>query len=270
MLTLLFWNLKDMPLTSSIVRIAFVHAVDVIMLAETQLDPTETATALNAATGGGFGFAPSDRKKIQVYFRLNLGHLAEQYVDAMGNITIRRLDLQMAPSILLAVVHAPAKGSWGGASQAGNAGELARDILRVEEDVNHDRTVVVGDLNMNPYEAGICGAHGFNAAITKRQASLGVRTVQGRDYPYFYNPMWAQFGDRTPGPPGTYYHRSPPPESHIWNVYDQVLLRPSLMDKLHSVEVLASDGTDLLTTDAGLPSQATCSDHLPLLIRLNI
>ena len=81
--------------------------------------------------------------------------------------------------------------------------------------------------------------------------------------------MWGQFGDRTDGPPGTFYHLAPPPESHVWNIYDQVLLRPSMMDKLEVVEVLSSDGTESLLTTSGLPSEMACSDHLPLLVRLN-
>jgi hypothetical protein len=173
------------------------------------------------------------------------------------------------PAFLVAVLHAPAKGPWSREGQAGHAGVLARDLLLAERDAGHERTIVVGDLNMNPYEAGVCGVHGFNAAMTRRQARSGQRTVQGRSFPYLYNPMWGCFGDRTSGPPGTFYHRSLPPEGHAWNIYDQVLLRPALMDKLEMLEVLTTDGVDPLVTDAGLPDSVNASDHLPVLFRLD-
>ncbi len=81
--------------------------------------------------------------------------------------------------------------------------------------------------------------------------------------------MWGLFGDRTPGPAGTYYHAASG-LSHYWHMFDQVLLRPDLMDSLAEVRILDSDGQESLLTDAGNPRSSTASDHLPLLVRLNV
>ena len=59
---------------------------------------------------------------------------------------------------------------------------------------------------MNPFEEGVVGAKGLHAVMTRRIAAKGSRVVQGKEYPFFYNPMWGLFGDRQDSPSGTYYY----------------------------------------------------------------
>ncbi len=58
------------------------------------------------------------------------------------------------------------------------------------------------------------------------------------------------------------------PVNYFWNMYDQVLVRPALIDHLSEVRILDHDGTESLLTPGGLPGRADGSDHLPLLFRL--
>lgn len=60
---------------------------------------------------------------------------------------------------------------------------------------------------MNPFDEGVVKAAGLHAMMTKATANERFRTVQGREYPFFYNPMWGFFGDRTDGPAGTFHYR---------------------------------------------------------------
>jgi hypothetical protein len=101
-------------------------------------------------------------------------------------------------------------------------------------------------------------------------ARASERIVAGRPFRFFYNPMWGHFGDRTPGPPGTYYHGPASPEAYYWNLFDQVLLRPDLMTTLTELRILDHDGTEPLVTGKGRPRSAELSDHLPVLFRLNL
>jgi hypothetical protein len=84
---------------------------------------------------------------------------------------------------------------------------ISEEIRRVETSVGHSRTVVVGDLNMNPFEDGMISADGFHAVMTSEIANKQPRSIQGNQYPFFYNPMWGRFGDNSEGPPGTFYQR---------------------------------------------------------------
>jgi len=123
---------------------------------------------------------------------------------------------------------------------------------------------------MNPFDVGVVGAHALNAVMTRELARKEKRTVASQPYRLFYNPMWGHFGDRTPGPPGTYFYAASTPGNYYWNVFDQVLLRPQLMDDLVELRILDTDGCTSLVTPKGYPRSAETSDHLPVLFRLNL
>lgn len=82
---------------------------------------------------------------------------------------------------------------------------------------------------MNPFEAGIVGAGGFHAVMDRAIALKRSRVFQKKERNFFYNPMWGCFGDATPGPPGTYYYRGGM-VSYFWNIFDQILIRPDLLE----------------------------------------
>jgi hypothetical protein len=121
---------------------------------------------------------------------------------------------------------------------------------------------------MDPFDPGVVGA--LSAVMTQEIAAGGERTVGGRQYPFFYNPMWGCFGDRTEGPPGTLFYSTSELVNRYWNVYDQVLVRPDLMGKLADVRILDTDGQEPLLTDRGRPRRSELSDHLPILCRLRV
>jgi hypothetical protein len=147
---------------------------------------------------------------------------------------------------------------------------LVRDIANTEDRLGHRRTILVGDLNMNPFDLGVVGAQALHAVMTRQLARREERQVMGKPYRFFYNPMWSLFGDRTPGPAGSYYHRASNPGNLFWNMYDQVLLRPDLMDHLNDLQIPTTDGQSDLVTRHGLPKKSDCSDHLPILFRMDL
>jgi hypothetical protein len=129
----------------------------------------------------------------------------------------------------------------------------------------------MGDLNVNPFEAGMVGTGGLHAVMSREVASRGSRTVQAREYDFFYNPMWAHFGDRQNGPPGTYYYDKAEHVTYFWNIFDQILVRPALLEGLgsESVRILTSVKGLSLLGPGGRPDRAVASDHLPVLLDLD-
>jgi hypothetical protein len=166
--------------------------------------------------------------------------LREVYVDASGRLTVRILRYGET-EVLFGAAHLSSKIHWSREDQAAEVHELSRQIRAEEERRGHSRTILVGDLNMNPFDDGVVQANGLHAMMTRATAEEGSRRVQGRDYPFFYNPMWGLFGDRTPGPPGTYYYRHPGHLSYEWNIFDQVLLRPGVVPFFENVEIITKD-----------------------------
>ncbi|GAB4457951.1 MAG: hypothetical protein OHK0029_18480 [Armatimonadaceae bacterium] len=108
---------------------------------------------------------------------------------------------------------------------------LARRIHELETERDITRTVLVGDLNLNPFDVGVVGTEGLHAVMTQQTALRESRTVQGKQYPFFYNPMWSHFGDNADTPAGTYYQDRAEAICYFWNMFDQVLIRPSLISR---------------------------------------
>lgn len=268
MTTFLFWNLNRRPLGAMVGQLAKVHDVDVVILIECTIADEQLLSVLNSSTGANFNKPFSPTGKVQLFSRLP--HDTIQPVLDDGRLTVRRLIFQTT-DILLAALHFPSKVNWNDRDQQDEAGVFARHIAQCEAEFRHRRTVVVGDFNMNPFEHGMSSSHGFHGVMTRTIARRVSRTVNDREYPFFYNPMWSCFGDRTEGPPGTHYYDGGKPLTYFWNVYDQVLIRPDLLDRFHDeLSILDSDGVRSLLTSRGRPDIKDGSDHLPLLFRLDL
>ena len=270
MVTFLFWNLNKKPLLDSVARLVQAHEVDVLMLAECVIDESEIEGTLRRTVDAAFSSTTSSGGKIGIFTRLPNSSIIELFNDPFGGLTIRRIEVGRPPGIMLAVVHLPSRVNWDKDDQSLQMTSLVRDIVNTEGSLEDPRTILVGDLNMNPFDVGVIGAQALHAVMTRKLASRKDRKVMGKSYRIFYNPMWSFFGDRTPGPPGTYYHRASNPGNLFWNIYDQVLLRPSLMDDLVNLQILTTDGQSDLVTRDGLPNKSNCSDHLPILFRMDL
>jgi hypothetical protein len=270
MTTFLFWNTRQKPVEEAIAALVETHMVDVLILAEFSTRPVELLERLNQPGKVGFHLTYGVSKGIVVFTGFS-----SQFVHPIfetDRISIRRLSLPARVEILLALVHLPSKLYWSEGSQAIECTELAREIRIQEEKAGHNRTVVVGDLNMNPFETGLVSAAGLNAVMTRDLAVRRFRTVQSKQYPFFYNPMWNHFGDEHDGPPGTYYYERSEQVCYFWNIFDQVLLRPDLMNRCSAggVRVLTEAGNLPLLSTEGRPNTQLASDHLPLLFELDL
>lgn len=188
-----------------------------------------------------------------------------------ARVSIRRLALPARQEILLAAAHLPSRLHFSDESMIFECTNLARMIREQEVASGHQRTILLGDLNVNPFEVGVVGTGGLHAVMSRQVASRGSRTVQSREYDFFYNPMWGHFGDRSGGVPGTYYYDRAEHVTYFWNIFDQVLVRPALLSGLASdgVRVLTSAGGASLLGPGGLPNRSIGSDHLPLLTELS-
>jgi hypothetical protein len=52
-------------------------------------------------------------------------------------------------------------------------------------------------------------------------------------------------------------------------MFDQVLLRPSLVGRLRDLQILDSDGVSLLVDEEGKPTKEHLSDHLPVFFQID-
>jgi hypothetical protein len=126
-------------------------------------------------------------------------------------------------------------------------------------------------MNMNPFEIGVVGAGGLHGVMDRRIASAGSRKVRGKSHMFFYNPMWSKFGDAGPAPPGTYFRNKGEDVNYFWHMFDQVLVRPALLDSLPNdgVSIVSRVGDMDLLKKSGRPNSEVASDHLPIVCKLS-
>lgn len=269
-ITFLFWNVNRRPLAPLVAELVREKSVDVVILAESAGDDLAYIESLSSQTGRAFHKPYANSDKIDVFTHLPAELLCPVYDDVSRRMTVRRLTLGMT-DLLLVALHFPSKVNWSEHDQAGEAVTLCREVCRLEDEHGHQRTIIVGDFNMNPFERGMTSCHGFHAVMTKEIALKQHRTVLGRDYRFFYNPSWNHFGDRTTGPAGTHYYAPGKPIQFFWNHFDQLLLRPSLLPYFHDdFTVLDRCGEQTLLNLHGHPDTTIGSDHLPILFRLHV
>ncbi|MGA2372950.1 MAG: hypothetical protein ACLP3R_12325 [Candidatus Korobacteraceae bacterium] len=266
MLKFLFWNLNGNDVSSLLSRMAQDELVDVFILAECASEPWRLLEALNAERSEyQIGWSNCDRL-------LFLTRFDSHWLTALfesSHISIQRLEMPARRSLLIAAAHLPSKLHFSEESQVFESVQLARMIEEVEASEGHQRTVVLGDLNMNPFEAGMVGARGgLHAVMSRSVAGRDTRTVQNEKYRFFYNPMWNHLGDRT-DVGGTFYYENSEAVCYFWNMYDQVLLRPDLLKGFapEQVRIVTKiGGVSLL--EGGRPDTKVASDHLPVLVEL--
>jgi hypothetical protein len=267
-MVVMFWNVNRNNCDAYIASLVQEYDVSVVVLAENSSREEETLVHLKSHADSHFHAPPATTKRIQFFIRHGTLDLSEKYGEEGGRLTIRKLHWE-GQYFLLAAVHLRSKLHFSNESQSFETIEFHRKIREYEDSEGHQRSIVVGDFNMNPFEPGMIAAAGLNSAMTIQTAQSGQRIVQGKAYNYFYNPMWSLFGDRNHGPSGTYYYRSSDHISYDWNMFDQVLLRPEVAGYLQHLEIVTK--TDLISlADAnGIPSSGVASDHFPIIFSLS-
>lgn len=270
MLTILFWNIKKRPLESLIAEIVEAYSVDILLLAECDIESSAMLEELNAISElTSFFHIDNPSGRIAIYHSLNLQWIVPK-LDADG-LTFYDIDHPHYGKLLIVAAHLPSRLHRTLEDLNFNATRLRVYIEETEEEVGHTRTVIIGDLNMNPFDSGVTSAEGFHGVMSRRVAERRQRRVGGQPRRFFYNPMWSRLGDESIGPPGSYYYNNSSQVNYFWHTFDQVLIRPELLPHFRNenLRVLTQVGTRSLLTTNGLPDSSVASDHLPLLLSLN-
>jgi len=265
----LFWNINWKPVSELIVALVEEHAIDVLMLAESDIDQGHLLRSLNDRSHD-FHFAPSAPAPVQMF--IGTPTYVVRNVDDGSRYSIRELRMPGCIAVLVALLHLPSRLFVDERSQDFECTITAQSIREAEARVGHERTLVVGDFNMDPFSAGIVGAAGFNAAMHRNTASRGGRMIRGENYPFFYNPMWNHFGDERKPASGTYYYEKGDHVAYYWHMFDQVLIRPTLLNRLPvpGVRIPTSAGDVSLLGPNGHPDATAGSDHLPIVFSLDL
>jgi hypothetical protein len=267
---LLFWNMGFKATPALVGMLAAQHQPDIIVLVESAHGIVTMVEEVNMHTGLLYDIPFSVTDRIQFLVKMPGEHIQPLY-DGVG-MSIKHVQPILGQNFILAAVHLPSKLQLDSDEQAALCSRWVTHIREAETRVGHLRTLLIGDMNMNPFESGLVGAEGFHAVSSRAVAARKTRTVLGEKRLLFYNPMWSMMGDSV-DPPGTYYYASSNPVTYFWNTFDQVLLRPELARYFAPGDVLvaSSAGSESLLGPGGFPNRKI-SDHLPVIgtIRLEV
>ena len=260
---ILFWNVGKRQLDQRIVDLATDTSADVIFLAENGGDSTETLDRLQRVSKQFFRPTSIAEGRLQCFCRTPSLGLEE--ISHESRTSYRKM-LFSGESICLVATHGVDLRNNDSDHRCGFAHELANEIRRVKLAFSL-AAVVVGDLNMNPFDPGMWLPTALNAVPTRQCASKGTRAFNGKEYDLYYNPMWSVLGDGSPGPPGTIYDASAQGFPG-WSVFDQALVHYSLVSLFRNVEILTTAAGQNLATPKGRPSRVAGSDHFPNLLTM--
>jgi hypothetical protein len=200
MLTFLFWNMggeltqktppkkvaeRNQRLYEMIGNLARRQDVDLLMIAEWPIPLPSILKSIN--TNNPIKFKENDPKslceRVVIFPRSTVADLI--LVSESAKYTLRRVRLLPAtrPEFLLFVAHMGSKMYKSDASQTGQSPGI-NEIIRSAEG-SQRKTIVVGDLNMNPFDDAMTIAEGFNSVMTREIALRGSRELDGVDHPFF-------------------------------------------------------------------------------------
>jgi len=277
----LFWNIKRSNTTKDqieiepvLAQLAKENGVDVLMLAEAgNLDESKLLEYIGNIYHA-FQFVSTQSDKVKVLVRVDFNKTAK-LIDEGSESRFACLSWFMAGKAnLLVVAHLPSKLNNSPSEMkyrlSGWLDLIQRSEARVSqrEKMVSQRRVIVGDLNMNPFESLMTDPPCFNAVSCAKIASRMTRKYHGKIYAYLYNPMWKFLGDSYQRQ-GTYFHNSPGADEVHWNILDQVLISPTLLVdfKLKGLDILAGTQNESFLNNHDRPNESY-SDHLPIAFKL--
>jgi hypothetical protein len=227
--TFMFWNVAGKYVPEAIAAASIENEIDMLILAECPIREVELLISLNSSTSRQtYTEIHKGLSKLRMFTRLPESGVTPVYDD--GRVAIRRIAPPVGRELLLVAAHLPSKLRTDDQTQSNKVRNVCSEIALAEKNAGHKNTIIIGDLNMNPFEHAMVAADGFHAVMDTHVAMKMCRTVNGRDYDFFYNPMWSLLGDNSLGPSGTYYYNSGGLINYYWNTFDQILIRPELIE----------------------------------------
>lgn len=180
-----------------------------------------------------------------------------------------KIELKNRIELLLFAVHLPSLLNKTDSEISMLSTKLKTNFESIEKDYNINKSLVVGDFNMNPFCIGMVNSYGFNSIMCKKTALKNSRIVDNQKMYYYYNPMWNLMGNKSNKVLGTYYHHKSS-SSYVWNTFDQVILRPNLIEIFEedSLKIITTVGKYELLSPNGRPNEKIYSDHLPITFNL--
>ena len=199
-MTIIFWNTQQKQLAEVSATLMREHNAEFLITAENSIPTPLMEQALNL---GASRLSPrvselassSDAKHKCVSSALYHRNMFEFSSCPHGRYRMWEIRAPLKPPVLVIAVHlADSRNNTEQDQQQLIIATIIPAIIRAEQTVGHQNTIVIGDFNIDPYSESMVGAFGFHAVSTRSVAKRGQRTVHSEERGFFYNPMWRDSG----------------------------------------------------------------------------
>lgn len=268
------YNKKHDNIHNAILTMSEKYDLNFILLVEAQqLDIESMLQSLNYKVKDKFSLGVTEKVLSTIGQRFVIFHTVN------NNINVQRMDdreriLSTAYNIngsdvLINLVHLRDKYNHSDKTLDAFAHDHAIHIKKFEIENCSEKSLLVGDFNLNPYQDGMMNVNAFNAIMSPYIVEKGVRKWNGNEYKYFYNPSWNVLGKQENNNQvfGTYYYdNNQEVDLAYWYMLDQLILRKDLLKSYRSssLEIISNVGNIDLLNKKGIPDKKEYSDHLPI------
>lgn len=258
-MNLLFWNLKKKQLSSYAIQLCRDQSVDICAFAESD--------CIDDALFNNEGMRRIKTNSNIALFSRYSSKIIKVIMEGR-RYSIILLNSPISGIVMICVVHLVSAASASGETRIIETTLLANEIRNAQKLHASSHTIIFGDFNQNPYDAGMVAGGCFNATADRMIAEKMQRIIQGRPHPYMYNPMWKFYGSKV-RPFGTYFYSSSDHMAVNWNILDQFLISPSLLHKVcdNDFKIITNIGSHQLIRNNGNINARVYSDHLPILMK---
>ena len=258
---LLFWNINNKD--NADLALACMREKEVGIAAFGEFSGTEFSDELLKSSGyRPIGYGGSDKVKI----------IAQESIEVLdcfeeSRFTVLPMKIDKICFVMAAAHLVDRMSSADPEPRLVDIRKMMDVIHGYESELSINRTIVMGDLNANPYDKELLLPNAFNAMLFKGIVRNKTgRTWCGNEYPFLYNPTIHWLSEELENYGSFYY--SGDCTNPIWNCYDQALVSPELMDSINSYSYLKRIGDrDLI---AKVRPNSKISDHLPLLVDIDL
>ena len=185
MTSILFWNINKKPLLREIKELCNDNYVDILVLAECQLSDVQILQAINLNSKNKYTAPLNLVSNLSFFYRYPIRSIVP--IQDERRILIRGISLANSNNFTLVGLHLPSKLYMFEVEQGFNSVRAASIIREAEAKIGHDRTLVIGDFNMNPFEIGMVSANAFHAVMDRHIASQVRGCLRSINY-CFYAP----------------------------------------------------------------------------------
>lgn len=254
----MFWNLKRHDNSALILKALTEHNVDIAVFAEHSGVDWKAV-----AKKSGYQFEPGlgGCNKIVLLHRTiwTISVKQEQNRYILYEIS----STESSNHFVLCATHLQDRFTTDTVKRIMTIGRMINDLQNAEETCKTKESIIIGDLNSNPYDPELLGTNAFNAVLFKDviNAQEYISFEQKR-FRRLYNPIIHYISEDTKMYGSIYNTNSS--NSPIWHCFDQILVTKPLINSIQNLAYLKEIGSTTLM--AQRKPKESISDHLPLLV----